>query len=50
MTHDDRLSDEETERRREAALKKMLSPPPQPFTPKPKKSLKKRKAKSGRIR
>jgi hypothetical protein len=37
---DDPLSKEEIERRREAALKKMLSTPPKPFTPKAKASQK----------
>lgn len=37
MTDPDQYSDAETERRREAALKKMLATPPKPFTPKAKK-------------
>jgi hypothetical protein len=43
----DSYSPEETARRREAALKKMLATPPSPFTPKAKKkpSPAKRKAK-----
>jgi hypothetical protein len=43
----DNYNERETERRREAALKKMLATPPSPFTPKAKKkpSPAKRKAK-----
>jgi hypothetical protein len=46
---DDQYSDRETVRRREAALRKMLATPPQPFTPKAKKkpSPGKPKAKNG---
>jgi hypothetical protein len=45
-TDPDEVSEEETIRRREAALKKMLATPPKPFTPKAKKKprLAKRKA------
>jgi|GEM_PF-6078822 hypothetical protein len=45
---DDALSEAETIRRREAAIKKMLATPPRPFTAKAKKrpSPKKRKANS----
>lgn len=32
----DQLSERETKRRAEAALKKMLATPPKPFTPQPK--------------
>jgi hypothetical protein len=41
---EDHYSDKDTERRREAALKKMLATPPKPHA-KQKPSLKKRKAK-----
>jgi hypothetical protein len=47
MTDPDQYSEKETERRREAALKKMLATPPAPRTAKGKPSPKKRKAKKG---
>lgn len=40
------LTDEETERRREAALKTMLATPPKPFTPGAKKKTSPAKAKA----
>ncbi len=46
---DDQYSEEETARRAEAVIKRMLNTPPQPRTPKPVPKTKERPASKGRI-